>query len=190
MLKNTPIPASEIDQAIASFRRFNRFYTRFLGLLDEDLIDSGYALTEARILFELATRKRCGASEIASELNLDGGYLSRILRKFEDAGLLARSPSPADARHDILRLTRKGQRAFADLNARSVDQARGILQALTPSHRSALIRSMGEIETALDTSVQSRSPFGPAPAPSWRRRMGDPAPWRSLRAGIWLGREL
>lgn len=151
--------SSEIEQAVTSFRRFNRFYTRFLGLLDEDLVKSGYSLTEARVLFELAARANGGAREIAIELNLDAGYLSRILRKFEDAGLMDRSPKPSDARHDRLRLTRKGQRGFADLNTRSADQARGVLGALTPSKRSTLIRSMRDMEDALDKTVQSRAPF-------------------------------
>ncbi|MGO9939068.1 MAG: GNAT family N-acetyltransferase [Terracidiphilus sp.] len=168
MLKMAEDFPSAIEHAVFSFRRFNRFYTRFIGLLDEDLIKSSYSLTEARILFELATRANCGASEIAAELNLDAGYLSRILRKFEDAGLLARSPKPTDARHDLLRLTRKGQRAFADLNARSTDQARSVLESLPLSNRSALIRSMREIESALDKSAASRAPFVLRP-----HRVGD-----------------
>jgi DNA-binding MarR family transcriptional regulator/GNAT superfamily N-acetyltransferase len=153
------ISPSPIGQAVVSFRRFNRFYTRFLGLLDEDLIQSGYSLTEARVLFELATRAGCGANNIAANLGLDAGYLSRILRKFEDAALLARSPMPSDARHDLLRLTKKGQRAFADLNTRSANQAHGILEALSPTIRSTLIRSMREIETALDMTAEPRAPF-------------------------------
>src|SRR5579863_10699775 len=106
----------DLDLAIASFRRFNRFYTRFVGLLDEELVRSGFSLTEARILFELAEHPESGAGDIAAELSLDTGYLSRILRKFEDAGLLDRSPSPEDARQMVLRLSRRGKAAFAELN--------------------------------------------------------------------------
>ena len=114
----------ETTATIDAFRQFNRFYTRFLGLLDEELVQSGFSLTEARILFELATRDGCGASEIAKDLGLDPGYLSRILRKLEDAGLLRRVASPLDARASVLRITRKGRSAFEGLNGRSADQAR------------------------------------------------------------------
>ena len=152
-------PASEIDQAIAGFRSFNRFYTRFVGLLDEELIKSGFSLTEARVLFELATSDGRGATEIASELGLDPGYLSRILRKLDDAGLLDRLPSSADARYSILRLTRKGKNAFAELNRRSSTQAREILDKLTPANRTQLIRSMHQVEAVLGPQTSDTAAF-------------------------------
>ncbi|HEX3891705.1 MAG TPA: helix-turn-helix domain-containing GNAT family N-acetyltransferase [Terracidiphilus sp.] len=145
----TTAPASEINRAVHDFRGFNRFYTRFLGLLDEELIKSGFSLAEARVLFELATRSESGATEIANDLSLDPGYLSRILRKLEEAGLLDRSPSLTDARFALLRLTRKGKNVFAELNRRSSAQAKEILDKLTPSHRSLLIRSMNEVKGVL-----------------------------------------
>lgn len=151
--------ASEVDLAADAFRRFNRFYTGFIGLLDEGLVRSGYALTEARVLFELATRSECGASEIANELGLDPGYLSRILRKFEEAGLLVRSPLPYDARHSVLRLTRKGKTAFADLNKRSSEQANTILEAITPLNRTALLHSMHTIESLLSKDTRNKPAF-------------------------------
>jgi len=150
---------SQIGECIDSFRRFNRFYTGFIGLLDEGLVRSGYSLTEARILFELATRSKSGAVEIADALRIDPGYLSRILRKFEENGLLARTPLPADARHSVLRLTRKGKSAFADLDRRSSDQARAILEDMTPVHRATLMQSMSAIERALDKSAAQQPPF-------------------------------
>src|ERR1700728_300303 len=97
-------PASEIDLSVAAFRGFNRFYTRLIGVLDERLIESGFSLTEARVLFELGLRAERSAGEIASELSIDPGYLSRILRKLEDGGLLDRSAAPTGARQAILRL--------------------------------------------------------------------------------------
>jgi DNA-binding MarR family transcriptional regulator/GNAT superfamily N-acetyltransferase len=151
--------ASEVDLAADAFRRFNRFYTGFIGLLDEGLVRSGYALTEARVLFELATRSECGASEIANELGLDPGYLSRILRKFEEAGLLVRSPLPDDARHSVLRLTRKGKAAFAELNKRSSEQANTILEAITPLNRTALLHSMHTIESVLSKDTRNKPAF-------------------------------
>jgi DNA-binding MarR family transcriptional regulator/GNAT superfamily N-acetyltransferase len=152
-------PASEIEASVDAFRRFNRFYTGFIGLLDEGLVQSGYSLTEARVLFELATRPACGATEISNALRLDAGYLSRILRKFEEAGLLARAPLLADARHSVLRLTRKGKASFAHLNQRSGDQARTILQALTPANRAALLHAMDTVETVFAQPANARAPF-------------------------------
>lgn len=155
----------EIEAAaqIVAFRRFNRFYTRVLGLLDEQLVRSGFSLAEARILFELAARTAADAPlivarDIGEELGLDAGYLSRILRRLEDAGLIARRPMPADARNAILRLTRKGRNAFAELDRRSSIQASELIEPLVPGTRSSLIRSMQTIETALSPHVL-RSPL-------------------------------
>lgn len=147
------------DAAVSSFRAFNRFYTRFIGLLDEELVKSGFSLTEARLLFELANHPDRGASEIAAELSLDAGYLSRTLRKLEDAGLLDRSPSAEDARQIVLRLTRKGRAAFADLNLRSSSQAAEILDRLTPGNRATLIRAIGEMEGILAAPTAQGIPF-------------------------------
>ncbi len=148
-----------IGESIAAFRRFNRLYTHVLGLLDEELLKSGYSLAEARVLFELATRGESGATEIAGELNLDAGYLSRILRKFEQAGLLHRSPSSADARHAILRLTRKGKAAFAELDRRSATQARAMLEQFSPRKRQTLLASMQTIEASFAQKDGSKPPF-------------------------------
>jgi DNA-binding MarR family transcriptional regulator/GNAT superfamily N-acetyltransferase len=153
-------PISETGDDIDRFRGFNRFYTRFLGLLGEDLIESGFSLAEARVLFELANRRpESGATEIARDLGLDPGYLSRILRKFDEGGLLERSPSPLDARHSVLRLTRKGKSVFSDLNRKSSAQAREILEKLTPANRSLLVRSMTDVETLLDAKASGRAAF-------------------------------
>lgn len=153
------ISLSAIDQAVVSFRRFNRFYTRLLGLLDEEIVKSGFSLAEGRVLFELNARRDCDATEIASSLGLDPGYLSRILRKLDDAGLVDRSTSPTDARSAILRLTRKGKSSFAELNRRSSEQASEILGKLTPLHRASLIRSMHEIEGILGDKPAGTAAF-------------------------------
>lgn len=151
--------APELNHSVAAFRRFNRFYTRILGLLDEKLVKSGLSLTEGRILFELTIRGESGAKQIGEELGLDAGYLSRILRKLEDAGLITRTPLPTDARNAVLRLTRKGKTAFADIDRRSALQARDILEVLTPARRTALIQSMQTIEGTLTKDAASRAPF-------------------------------
>ncbi|SRR5579884_785354 len=136
------------DEEIATFRRFNRLYTRTIGTLSEGLLNSQYSLTEARVLYELA-HGRTAAREIAEELGLDPGYLSRILRKFEDMGLLKKTASTTDARQMQLSLTAKGRTAFDELDQRSNKQACDLLNQLPPSKREALVRSMREMENAL-----------------------------------------
>lgn len=150
---------AEIDRAVDSFRGFNRFYTRFLGLLDEELVKSGFSLSEARVMFELAQRTESGATEISNELSLDAGYLSRILRKLEDAGLLHRSPLPSDARYAVLRLSRKGKAAFEELNGLSSGQAAAILERLTPANRGDLLESMRRIERVLSPQAEGTPAF-------------------------------
>jgi DNA-binding MarR family transcriptional regulator/GNAT superfamily N-acetyltransferase len=143
---------------IAALRRFNRLYTREIGTLREGLLDSEYSLTEARVLYELATREAPTAGEIAKELDLDAGYLSRILRKFELAGLLKRSTSSDDARQAFLVLTRRGKNAFADLDERSASEARRILEGVPTSRLTNLLEAMQTIEEALEPGIQ-RAPF-------------------------------
>ncbi|MGA8593482.1 MAG: helix-turn-helix domain-containing GNAT family N-acetyltransferase [Bryobacteraceae bacterium] len=143
----------------AAFRRFSRFYTRTIGALQEGLLNSPYALTEARVLYELATRKETTAKEIAGELNLDAGYLSRILRKFEESSLMKRATSQQDARQALLTLTKRGRAAFADLNECSEREVRKILDNLPPAKRSELIRSMRTVEGILANQGQNRAPF-------------------------------
>ncbi len=149
----------EIGDQTAAFRQFNRFYTRTIGALQEGLLDSPYGLTEARVLYELAAREETTAKEIAGELNLDAGYLSRILRKFKELGLVKRSASRQDAREALLALTKRGRAAFASLNERAEQEAREILDNLPPAKRSELIRSMRTIEDVLTIEGQSRAPF-------------------------------
>ncbi|MGB6692478.1 MAG: helix-turn-helix domain-containing GNAT family N-acetyltransferase [Terracidiphilus sp.] len=147
------------DPEIAAFRHFNRFYTRLLGLFGNSYVSSKLSLTEGRVLFELAINRMSGATDIAGELSLDPGYLSRVLRKLEEKGIVARSTSPADARNAILRLTKKGKQVFADLDRRSAEQARGVLEPLTPATRAALLKSMRTVEAALAPKTETRAPF-------------------------------
>jgi DNA-binding MarR family transcriptional regulator/ribosomal protein S18 acetylase RimI-like enzyme len=141
---------SEIsDPQIAAFRRFNRFYTREIGTLREGLLDSEYSLAEARVLYELANHRECIAGDIAKELALDAGYLSRILRKFKDSGLLQRKVAREDARQSTLTLTKRGREVFADLNDRSSLQAKDVLERVAPSRLPELLNAMQIIEEAL-----------------------------------------
>jgi DNA-binding MarR family transcriptional regulator/GNAT superfamily N-acetyltransferase len=149
-----PIQTSDVDR----FRSFNRFYTRMIGALTEGLLDSEYSLTEARVLYELALHEGILAREIADELNLDAGYLSRILRKFENAALIQKSVSASDARQIELRLTLKGKTLFDELNGRSNQQAEQLLENLTPGKRTSLLHLMSGIVNAMAPD-QSLSPY-------------------------------
>src|SRR5215813_8472769 len=106
----------DTEERIAAVRSFTRFYTRHIGLLQEELLQSGFSLAEARVLYELANRAPTTASVLAADLNLDAGYLSRILRRFGETGLVSKQRIPNDARRSLISITAKGRKAFAPLN--------------------------------------------------------------------------
>ncbi len=108
-------PVSAMASPVAAVRRFSRFYTRQLGLLEEGLLQSAFSLTEGRVLYELATRPQLTASELGRDLGIDPGYLSRILKDFEKRGFVTRSASPDDGRLALLQLTGSGRAAFEPL---------------------------------------------------------------------------
>ena len=116
-----------LESRIAAVRRFNRFYTRIVGALQEGLLQSEFSLAEARVLYELNWRGSVTATELGRELALDLGYLSRILQRFERDNLLARTTSTADRRQSLLSLTQSGRDAFARLDARSRQEVQGVL---------------------------------------------------------------
>jgi len=150
---------SDLTGEIACFRRFNRMYTRYIGTLNERLLNSDYSLAEARVLYELATCDAPKASQIAEGLGVDPGYLSRLLGKFERAGLLRKKTSAQDGRYAELRLTTRGKSAFKNLNALSEEQAHAALQGLPPAARMELIRCMQSIEGILTKPDRSRLPY-------------------------------
>ncbi len=137
------------ETQVAAVRRFNRFYTKQIGLLTDHLHDSPFSLTEVRVLYELAHRDHWTASELGQELSLDAGYLSRILRKFEDRKLIERQTSPTDARQSVLKLTTKGRSEFDPLNDAAAREIGAILDRLSVTDRDKLVRSMQAIEGVL-----------------------------------------
>src|SRR5690606_5293729 len=152
--------ANEIDATqVKALRRFNRFFTRRIGVLDPYLA-SDLSLTDVRVLYELAHREGLTATVLQRELGLDGGYLSRILKRFEAAGWLLRTPSPKDARQSLLALTEAGHAAFAPLQQKSRDEAAALLAGLAPGQRQELVASMERIESLLGAEGV------PAPAPT------------------------
>lgn len=145
MSEKTP---SSIDLHVKALRGFNRFYTRRIGVLNPYL-GSDLSLTEVRVLYELAHRDQPTASELAQDLALDAGYLSRILRRFEAKHWLERVPSPADARQSLLALTPAGHKAFAPLQQKSCDEAADLLAPLVDSDRHQLIAAMDRVQRLL-----------------------------------------
>lgn len=142
------MPAAELSVAptVAAFRKFNRAYTRFLGTLNERYLHTAYSLAEGRVLFELATRSNPQAKEIAEELGLDAGYLSRILTKFENAGLATRKTAKDDKRAANLRLTDRGRAAIRTLNLRADKQAQAMLDKLSPEQRAQFTCALQTVE--------------------------------------------
>jgi DNA-binding MarR family transcriptional regulator/GNAT superfamily N-acetyltransferase len=143
MAESTP------DERVLAVRRFNRFYTKQIGLLGAGYLESPFSLTEVRVLYELAHRDQPTASDLGRDLGLDPGYLSRILRGFEKRGLVARTRSKADGRQSLLALTRRGQEAFAPLHARSHEQIAAMLKALSAADQKRLTEAMTAIEELL-----------------------------------------
>lgn len=143
---------------IAAVRRFNRFYTRLIGVLQEHLLDSEFSLTEVRVLYELAHRSRPTATELGRVLRLDPGYLSRLLRRFERHGLLTRTRSRSDARHSHLMLTAQGRAAFAPLDRRSSREVGALLQALSEVDRQQAVASMRRLEKLFGNGGESPPP--------------------------------
>jgi len=146
-------------------RGFNRFYTRVLGLLRPDLAGSAFGLTEARVLFELAHRDEVAVAELRRDLDLDAGYLSRILSGFTESGLVAREKSEADARRQVVRLTDDGRHAFDELDRLQAGAISTMLAPLDDGQRTELVASMGRIRRALGDEPRFRGLVLRPPAP-------------------------
>lgn len=134
---------------VESLRRFNRFYTRHVGALGEGLLGTRFTLTQGRVLYELGTRGSATATELCDALDLDAGYLSRILRRFEAAKLVTRSRAPDDGRRVRLTLTARGRRTFADLDAKSSERVSSVLSALAPARRQQLVSAVNRVHGLL-----------------------------------------
>ena len=147
--------SQDLENHISAVRTFNRFYTRKLGVLDQRLVKSPFSLSEARVLYELAQRKNLAAKEIGIELGLDPGYLSRIIQKLDDDGLIARKPLASDRRQYQLSLSAKGCRAFAKLDRSSHDAVADMLAPLARGDGQRLIAAMGAIERLLGGPQQA-----------------------------------
>jgi DNA-binding MarR family transcriptional regulator/GNAT superfamily N-acetyltransferase len=148
-----------LDQRIAAVRRFNRFYTRQIGLLGAGYLQSPFSLTQVRVLYELKHRERPTAAELSKDLGLDPGYLSRILHGFRKSGLVTRERSRIDGRQNHLSLTRKGEAAFEPLDARSRDDIGAMLVELGPAEQDRLVQAMHTIEGLLHAQPERDGPY-------------------------------
>jgi DNA-binding MarR family transcriptional regulator/GNAT superfamily N-acetyltransferase len=185
--ETSQMPSEHLDSHTDAVRRFNRFYTRQIGLLQEGLLDSPFSLTEARVLYELAHRDQPTAGEIGSELGLDAGYLSRILGSFEKRKLIEKTPSATDRRQSLLTLTKHGRKVFAPLEARSKAQVAAMLAAQPEGGRLRLVAAMDAIQALLGKPAESA---GPSREPYVLRthRPGDLG-WVVHRHGVLYARE-
>ncbi|HEX2739034.1 MAG TPA: helix-turn-helix domain-containing GNAT family N-acetyltransferase [Rubrobacter sp.] len=149
----------DLESSIEAVRRFNRVFTRRIGVLREGLLHSSYSLAEARVLFELAHREDTSASDLARELGLDPGYLSRTLARLEEQGLVARARSERDGRRRDISLTSTGEDAFEMLDSRSREEVAEMLGGLSEEDRRRLLEAMGTIEGTLQKDFKFSEPF-------------------------------
>jgi DNA-binding MarR family transcriptional regulator/GNAT superfamily N-acetyltransferase len=159
-----------LDRRIAAVRGFNRFYTRQIGLLQEGMVETRFSLSEARVLYEIGSAAASTASALAAALDLDPGYLSRMLRAFGKAGLIQRERSATDRRQTLLTLSAKGRAAFAALDRRSQQLVGEMLARLDDAEQQRLV-------TAMQTVRSTLAPPGASPAILLRPHRGGDAGW-------------
>ncbi len=151
--------SGELEKKVDAVRRFNRFFTRRIGVLREGLLHSPYSLTEARVLFELAHREDLTASNVSRDLGLDAGYLSRILAGLEQQSLVEKVRSETDGRRRLLRLTSSGKEAFSLLDTRSREEVGDMVGNLSEGDQKRLLDAMRTIEGILGENLKFSEPF-------------------------------
>jgi DNA-binding MarR family transcriptional regulator/N-acetylglutamate synthase-like GNAT family acetyltransferase len=176
-------PAPDLAGRVTAVRRFNRLYTRRIGLLRDNVLLNPYSLTQARVLYELAQRDKPTASELVAELGLDHGYLSRILRDFGERGLVTKAASPNDRRQSLLALTARGWAAYARLDRRSQDGIAAMMGALSVPEQERAVAAMGALERIFGERLKGVEPYILRPP-----RPGDMG-WIVNRHGLVYGRE-
>ena len=158
-MRSNTSPDPALPSQIAAVRGFSRFYTSKLGIIEPKLLDSPWTLQEARIIYEIAARQSCTATDLVRALGLDAGFLSRTLQAMARRQIVARKPSKADGRVTELTLTAKGRAAFADLDRRSRDAVGALLGKLDTAERAAIVNAMTAIEQALEPPAQKPAAF-------------------------------
>ncbi|MDE3156725.1 MAG: MarR family transcriptional regulator [Acidobacteriota bacterium] len=156
-----PPPAgapATVAPVVDRIRAFNRFYTRQIGVVSPHHLATPFSLAEVRVLFELAHRDHPSAVDLARDLAIDPGYLSRTLQAFERRGLVRRRAAPQDARVRLLELTPRGRAVFADLNRRAADAIRQIVGPLSEAHRQQIVEAMDAIEGTFGGASDEQAP--------------------------------
>ena len=172
-----------MSETIEAVRRFTRFYTRQLGVLDEGLLKSPFPLPEARLIYEIAHHVETTTAELSVELGLDPGYVSRLVRRHHEQGVVDKKPSTSDGRVTLLSLTDEGLSTFARLNTSSRDQVGKMLSELTDADQQRLVFAMGTIERVLGAEPEHRVPYILRP-----HQPGDMG-WVVQRHGVLYNRE-
>ncbi len=147
---------TKLDRRVAAVRAFNRLYPLKVGLLSPGYLHSPFSITEARVIHEIATHPGTEVVHLRSELGLDAGYLSRILNRFEEEGLIKRGRSTADRRRQLAELTAKGGRTFASLDRRSGAEIGDVLRAYSDEQQRRLVEAMGSIRRILGEPLEER----------------------------------
>jgi DNA-binding MarR family transcriptional regulator/GNAT superfamily N-acetyltransferase len=147
---STVLPAPAPDDPVQAIRRFHRFYTRQIGVLQEHLLQSQFSLTEVRVLYEIAHREKVTARDLCQDLGLDRGYVSRMLQSFEKNGWINTTQSRDDRRHQLLSLTAKGHKVFDPIEHRSSEEVAAMLARLSPKQQQTLLGAIRDIESVLD----------------------------------------
>src|SRR3954453_21713541 len=150
-------PVARDLQRLAAVRRFNRFYTQKLGVLQRGWLDTPFSLTEARVLYEIKQRECATASDIVRDLGLDAGYLRRILRRFQKSRLIRKDVSPDDGRQSFLSMTARGCKTFEPLETRTQRQVGTMLGRLTEHEQDHIVSAMRAIETLIASEPKAES---------------------------------
>jgi DNA-binding MarR family transcriptional regulator/GNAT superfamily N-acetyltransferase len=173
----------ELAVRVDAVRAFNRFYTRLIGLLRQGYLGSAFSLSEVRVLYELAHRDQTTAGELARELDLDPGYLSRVLRRFDRSGLIERARSRSDRRQTLLRLSERGRAAFSPLDQAARDQIGALLARLPGPEQARVVAARATVEDLLGERAEPRVPYLLRP-----HRAGDMG-WVVMRHGALYAQE-
>jgi DNA-binding MarR family transcriptional regulator/GNAT superfamily N-acetyltransferase len=177
------VPLAPASSHVRAVRAFNRFYTQRIGVLQRGVLRSPYSLTEVRILYELANGTDLTATDVQRLLGLDAGYLSRILRNFERAGMVLRERSKKDGRQSLIRLTPQGRKAFSALNSRQSSEVQKMLRSVSDPARERLIGSMQTIQKVLNNEAAESGEI------SLRAHQPGDMGWVMSRHGILYDRE-
>jgi DNA-binding MarR family transcriptional regulator/GNAT superfamily N-acetyltransferase len=159
------MPVAASDDPVAVVRAFNRFYTRRIGVLGDVLLKTPHSLTEARVLYELGQREVMDVADLRRELAIDAGYLSRLLARLQEQGLVDRDRSPSDARRQRVRLTADGAAAAAELDRRSAQEIGALLDGVGDEGRRRVVAAMGVVRDVLDEAPRPEAFVLRAPGP-------------------------